>query len=530
MPHTKKAHRDSAYNVLKRAQSLRYPLIGQGIVVGVAASLVTIAYRLLIDQSGILLQTVIDHARGNLWLILGWMALLLVMAVFIDWLNRKEPMSAGSGIPQVEGELCGLFDANWKRVLPIKFISGILTLGCGLSMGREGPSVQLGAMAGKGVSDLWKRSKSEEKLLITAGAGAGLAAAFNAPLSGLLFALEELHKNLSTDVLLSTMAACVTADFISKYVFGLTPAISFSNVEMLPWNMLWVAVVMGLLTGALGAFYNFCCNLTQNLYSASTWLTSRGKLMIPFFFAGLLAFTFPQVLRDGHNLIDLLIYDRPGMGMLLLILVVKYVYSMMCFGSNAPGGTLVPLIVLGALIGGAAGTVAVEVFHVDAALYQNFMLLGMTGYFAAIIKAPITGILLTCEVTGSFRQFLPYSMVALVAYVVSDLLQAKPIYEQLLNRMIATRGENRHSNQSFTTKTLVEIPIYHGSRGEGKTIGEIPWPADCLVVSVQRDEREIIPKGGVRLYAGDTIVLLTNEERVHHLRERMARLFQLRTQ
>lgn len=525
-----KEQRDSAYNVLKRAQSIRYPLIVKGVIVGFFASLVTIAYRLLIDKSAIVTQTVSASLEKNQWVIFLWLAVLGAMACFIAWCNDFEPMSAGSGIPQVEGELCGLFDANWKRVLPVKFISGILVMACGLSMGREGPSVQLGAMAGKGVAELRGGSKAEEKLLMTAGAGAGLAAAFNAPLSGLLFALEELHKSFSVDVLLSTMAACVTADFLSKYVFGLTPAISFTGVEILPLNMLGVAVIMGLMTGALGAFYNYCSNLTQNLYAKATWLSKRGKLMIPFLMAGLFLIFFPYVLRDGHNLIHVMVEQRPGLLFMVALFVLKYVYSMICFGSNAPGGTLVPLIILGALIGGTVGTVAVNWLGVDPVLYQNFILLGMTGYFSAIIKAPITGIILTCEVTGSFRQFLPYSVVALVAYVISDLLQAKPIYEQLLNRMIATRGENRHSNASFTTKALVEIQVFHGSRGEGMCIKDIKWPADCLVVSVQRDEREIIPKGNVKLYAGDNIVLLTNENRVHYVRERLARYFQLRVE
>ena len=133
---------------------------------------------------------------------------------------------SGSGIPQIEGEIIGEIDEKWWRVLLAKLGGGIISLGCGLSLGR-GPQHSAGSHDSKGFSRAAKRVKTEEKLLITCGASAGLSAAFNAPIAGILFSLEEVHKHFSPELLLSSMAASITSDFVSRNVFGLTPVFSF---------------------------------------------------------------------------------------------------------------------------------------------------------------------------------------------------------------------------------------------------------------------------------------------------------------
>lgn len=519
-------HSETTAEVIATTYQKRWPLVLKGIGVGIVASVVTMTYRLFIDFFSVMRDEMLTACRESIWLILMWFILLLIIAFCVGMLMHYAPMARGSGIPQVEGELVGLFNMDWLRTMQAKFISGLMIIGCGLSMGREGPSVQLGALAGKGLSETLGLNRSEEKLMMTAGAGAGLAAAFNAPLSGLLFALEEVHKNFSIDILLCTMAACVTSDYMAKYLFGLDPAISFFNVEKLPLELMWVPVVLGVLLGLLGAFYNWCSLRTQDLFGKLKGWGPTRKLFIPFLLSGVLGFSFPYVLGDGHHLMGWMIEEQPVIDLLLAVLIVKYLFSMICFGSGAPGGTLVPMLVLGALIGGATGTVAVSYFGLPASLLQNFILLGMTGYFAAIVKAPITGIILTCEITGSFQQFLPYSVVALVAYVVSDLCHSQPLYELLLNRMVP-HDATQHTHASYHNKVLVEMQVFTGSPGEGKCIRDIAWPKDCLVVAILRDEREVIPSGDVRLYAGDTIQILTSEQKVYFIKERLLRVFQV---
>ena len=215
-------------------------------------------FRIVIEHANDLLFFVLDYGNQLVMVKIAWFAAIAILALLVARLVRWQPMISGSGIPQVEGELHGVFSQNWWKVLIAKFVGGALAIGAGLSLGREGPSIQLGAMAGKGFSRISKRIKIEEKLLMTCGASAGLAAAFNAPFAGVLFSLEELHKSFSVEVLLSTMAASVTADFISRNVFGLAPIFSFDITQNIPLDLYWVVVVLGVALGAVGGIYNFC--------------------------------------------------------------------------------------------------------------------------------------------------------------------------------------------------------------------------------------------------------------------------------
>lgn len=264
-------------------------------------------------------------------------------------ITKREPISGGSGIPQVEAELKGKLNARWAQVMIGKFIGGILTVGGGLSLGSEGPSVQLGAMTGKGFSRINQRLKTEEKLLLTCGAGAGLAAAFGAPLAGVVFTLEELHKNFSKEVLLSTMASAITADCISSYLFGLKPVFGFTVASGMPLNRIWMVLILGIVMGVFGVIYNKTTFFVQDVFARFNPFFR--KVAVPFVMVMILAFTLPQTLGSGSQLIAPAGQGKFEAGFLLLLLAVKYVSSAISFGSGLPGGTFLPLLVLGALSG-----------------------------------------------------------------------------------------------------------------------------------------------------------------------------------
>ena len=514
-------HNDT-HTVLRRFQNFRYGLILQGVAVGAAAGLVSVLFRLAIEYADEFLVFILDAGNRQAVFKAAWFAALAVLALLVARLVKWEPMISGSGIPQVEGELHGVFSQKWWRVLLAKFAGGVLSIGAGLSLGREGPSVQLGAMAGKGFSRILKRIKVEEKLLMTCGASAGLAAAFNAPFAGVLFSLEELHKNFSVEVLLSTMAASVTADFISRNVFGLAPVFSFDISMNIPLELYWAVLLLGLILGAAGVFYNFCIRKSQELYGKVR--RKEVRLLIPFLCAGFLGFTFPSVLGGGHKLIPMLAGGEFVLAMIAAVFALKFVFSMVSFGSGAPGGIFLPLLVLGALLGGAVGTLLVQGLGVPQALLQNFIVLAMAGFFAAIVRAPVTGIILICEMTGSFTQFLSLTLVSLTAYVVADLMRSKPVYEQLLERM--TAGRKQEETAETDTKILLEIPVHFGTPICMKKISQIEWPERSLIVAVRRGNREIIPKGTVRVRPGDLLIVLCNEEDSFRIHEKLVKLCQ----
>ncbi len=173
-------------------------------------------------------------ASGGILLNLGWFAVLLAAALLLWRLGVYEPNAGGSGIPQVKGVILGAIRMRWLRILWVKLVGGIVGIGLGLSLGREGPSIQIGAVTAQGLSRAFGRTRMEERYLITAGASAGLAAAFNAPLAGVMFALEELHRNFSGVVLAPSMAAALLATMVSRYVFGRAPVFHFGMLPPFP--------------------------------------------------------------------------------------------------------------------------------------------------------------------------------------------------------------------------------------------------------------------------------------------------------
>ena len=221
-------------HLLKRAEHFKTILTAEGFLVGIVAGLVVLLYRVLLEYAGRGMNLVLEYARKYPALLGGWFLVLFVLACIVGKLVKFEPMISGSGIPQVEGEMMGKLDQVWWKVLPAKFLGGFLSLFSGLSLGREGPSIQIGAMAGKAVSKALKREKTEERYLLTCGASAGLAAAFHAPLAGVLFSLEEIHKNFSVSVLVSVMTASITADYISGEFWDLL--LCFSLISDRKWH------------------------------------------------------------------------------------------------------------------------------------------------------------------------------------------------------------------------------------------------------------------------------------------------------
>ena len=493
--------------VLKRFRSFRYTLVLEGILVGIAAGLVTVLFRIVLEKADLLRQGAGKYIGENSWFFPVWMALLLGAAALVTLLLKWEPLISGSGIPQVEGELQGGLRQTWWRVLLAKLTGGVLSIGAGLSLGREGPSIQLGAMAGKGVSRLSRRHRTEEKMLMTCGASAGLAAAFNAPFAGVLFSLEELHKNFSVEVLLSAMSASITADFISRNVFGLKPVFDFSAAQMMPLKDYWMVLVLGVLLGLAGVLYNFCVKKSQDLYGKIPWPFVR--ILIPFVLAGILLIVFPAVLGGGHNLVEQ-VSGHMGLQALLVLFVLKFLYSMVSFGSGAPGGIFLPLLVLGAVVGGTFSG-ALELCGFTPQL-ENFVILGMAGMFSAIVRSPVTGIILISEMTGSFSHLLTLSLVSLTAYAVADLMHSKPVYDMLLSRLLKnSRKTGETKAGEYGEKILVETPIHYGAPVCGKAVKSISWPRRALIVAVKRGEEELVPHGDTALRAGDIIVLLCDE-------------------
>ncbi len=495
---------------LIRSLNMKYTLILEGLLVGFCAAVVSVLYRLVLDYAEKGTSNILNIAKGNWWIALLWFLVLILMGLFVGWLTKKEPMISGSGIPQVEGEMAGHLDQKWWKVILCKFVGGVLCIFGGLSLGREGPSVQLGAMAGKGIAKGFKRIPSEERFLIGCGASAGLSAAFNAPLAGIVFGIEEIYKTFSAQALLSVMTASITADFISKNVFGLSPIFHFPVESMMPLEYYWLVILLGIVLGIMGAVYNKVILQSQKIYEKIRWLKPQFRPLLPFLLAGALGLLMPEVLGGGHTMIELLADGKLVLGTMLVLFLVKFLFSAVCFGSGAPGGIFFPLMVLGAFLGGSFGSAVTSWLGLDPDFINNFIIIAMAGYFTAIVRAPITGIVLVSEMSGSLSHLLSLTTVSVVAYIVAEMLKSVPIYDSLLERILKKQNIPRPI-QAKGQRVTVEATVQVGSFLEQKEIRTVEWPKGCLLISIRRGSTELIPKGEIVLDQGDILIALTDE-------------------
>lgn len=486
-------------------RKLSMNMVWVGAVIGIAAGLVVSAGRLAIQALGHAVETGVRSGwpGGPMALVVSFLLAGLLAGLLVKW----EPMSTGSGIPQVAAEVSGRIQTRWYKVLPAKWVGGILSLGFGLTLGREGPSIQMGAATGQMVGDLLRRPETEKRFILSSGAAAGLAAAFNAPLAGIVFALEEIHRNTSSVALIGAMVASITADFVCVRIFGLQPVLSFPGMETLPLLYYGWLPVLGVITGLSGVLFTKGIHGTKRIYAAwrvPVWV----KTSFAFGITALVLLRSPQLFGSGEELIYFAGENQWGAWAALATFGIKLALVWICFGSGLPGGIFFPLLVLGYFLGHVGGTVIADMGWLPAAFVLNFGVLAMAGHLTTIVRAPLTAMVLIAEMSGSFRMMLPIGVVALFAYLTAEALRCAPIYETLRERMLKDTKEVSPALVPARERTLVEFGVEHGSLLDGKKIRDIQWPENFLLVAVKRGEKEIIPSGRVELQGGDYLVAL----------------------
>lgn len=412
----------------------RRHIVLKAIVVGVIAGVLASAFRLALERA--------EHGRMHIVGSAGRWGLPVAVGLGIAagalgvWLVRRfAPHAAGSGIPQLKAVLLREAEPEWKRMLPVKFFGGLLTTGGGFALGREGPTVQMGSGIGHMVSQLFRvrEGEGERRALMSAGAGAGLGAAFNAPLSGVVFVLEELHGNFTPVMFVAAFLASVSGDVVARLLTNELPVFHLSGmvapgVATVPW-----AALLGVLAGVGGVFFNRCLLMTldfrDRLVRWPGWVLG-GAVGAVVGFAGWIA---PGVEGSGGALVQTALSGQLALGVLPLIIVARFCLTMVSYSSGAAGGIFAPLLGLGAL-GGLLFGAGLHAFapHGAAELTPAvFCVLGMGAMFTAIVRAPLTGIVLMIELTGVYGFMLPLLVACLTAYGVAEVLGNTPIYEAL---------------------------------------------------------------------------------------------------
>ena len=512
----------SVRSALSRWYGSRVGVFLQSILIGVLSGFAVVLFRLLLEGADRFRADAYAFLRGaGAAYLAGWIAVLIVGGLFLGWACGRWPMIRGSGIPQIKGALLRKMRLEWLPELPLKIVTGVLGIGLGLSLGREGPSVQIGAYVGKGVLGVARRPVVERKFLITSGAAAGLAAAFNAPLAGVLFALEELHKHFSPLLLACAMGASVAGDFVASHFFGLGPAFDFHQITPLPLTMLPWVLVLGVLCAFLGDLFKRSLYAAQDLYPALR-IPPAARPALALLVSVPLGFFLFDITGGGHALIEELWGGTFSLGALFLLLAAKVAFSALSYGSGTAGGIFLPLLACGALAGKLFGTALADLGWAAPGNSANFMILGMAALFTGVVKAPVTGAVLILEMSGNFNHFAGLMACCLTSFVAADLIKSKPVYDVLLERLLARNpGIFRPVHGR---KIVLEIPVAEGSRLSHRFVRNVTWPSGCLVVGVERGETDLIPHGSTEILPGDQLHVLADEAAAGEVKEILLRL------
>ncbi|OXR47875.1 chloride channel protein [Pusillimonas sp. T2] len=410
-------------------------------LVGVLVGLIGGLFHVAIDSVSRWPAWLASHTNGWLHLTLSGLITALITVLCVLVVRRVAPEAAGSGVQEIEGAMDGVRIIRWQRILPVKFFTGILSIGSGLVLGREGPTIHIGASISAWLSNKTRQAEHEHKGLLAAGAAAGLACAFNAPVAALLFVGEEMRRQFpfSFRNFMAVAIACVLATAFASLVTGASPGPDLHlaiQASPLALTVLPAFVVLGGLLGLLGLALN------KGLLFASS-LSAFCHKHLPYAFpatvglsVGLLLVAFPSAVTGGEKLIQQLSTTPPALGVLLTLVVVRFLTTTASYATGVPGGIFAPILSLAFCAGLGFGTLANSLPALHGLDPVVFGIAAMGGLFAASVHAPTVGIILIAELTGAYSLLLPLMITCMSAYITAKWLGGKPIYEELLERVL----------------------------------------------------------------------------------------------
>jgi CIC family chloride channel protein len=410
---------------------------------GAAAGLVGALFRLSLERAESLRNALItwsdNGTLSGVTLVVGVCAGATAGAAWL--VRRYAPHAAGSGIPHVEAVLSRELPQAPYRLIPIKFLGGVLAMGAGLALGREGPSVQMGASVANLLGTVFRRSEDDCRALLAAGAGAGLATAFNAPIAGAVFVLEELVRRFDTRITITTLGASTGAIAVARVLLGDAPDFRVEPLLYPGFATVPIHLALGVLAGSLAIAYN---RTILGLFAAAgrlrRWPVELRAAVVGAV-VGLLAWFVPGVVGGG-DVITQRTLTGPAMpiGVLSIVFLIRFGLGGVSYAARTPGGLFAPLLVLGAQLGvlfsAACGSWFPGVTPDPVAL----AVVGMAAFFTGVVRAPITGVILITEMTASFTLLLPLLGASFAAMLLPTLIGEAPIYESLRESAARPRG------------------------------------------------------------------------------------------
>jgi CIC family chloride channel protein len=398
------------------------------VIVGVAAGLIAVLFSLSIDAVSRVLFGVSPAVTR-----------LVLMPIVVSLgagfvLARVVPEARGSGVPQTKAAYQLSGGVIPARVAIGKFVLGVLTIGGGHSLGREGPSVQIGAALASMTGRWLRLSPQRMRDLVPVGAAGALAAAFNTPVAAVLFALEEIIGDMNAPLLGSTVVASVASVIVERSILGNEPLFHVPTYQLVHPAELAGYAVLGLAGGAVSLLF---CKLLLALRrgfltlpeATRPWQPAMGGIVM-----GALLLVTPAVMGVGYDYVDQALNGGLVLRMMLLLCAAKLVATAVSYASGNAGGIFAPSLYIGAMLGGAVGVAVHSAAPLATAEPGAYALVGMGTLFAGIIRAPLTSVFMIFEITQDYQILVPLMIANMLSFFISKRYQPTPVYDALLRQ------------------------------------------------------------------------------------------------
>jgi CIC family chloride channel protein len=470
-------------SVTSRIQQLRLRehqlFLALSIVIGILAGLAAVLFTLAIERtSHLFFGLAPTHLR-----LFAVPALVSVVTGIL--LARVFPDVRGSGVPQTEAAF-RLHGGKIPARVPLgKFLTGVLCIGSGHSMGREGPSVQIGAGIASLVGRWLRLSPEQAKALVPVGAAGALSAAFNTPVAAVIFALEEIIGDMNAGLLGSTVVASVASVIVERSILGNAPLFRVPAYHLVHPAELVGYAVLGVVGGVVSLV--FCKSLLalrgvfKRMPASTRWCQPAiGGVAI-----GLLLIVSPSIMGVGYEYVDQALNGGLVFKTLLLLCFLKLGATVISYSSGNAGGIFAPSLYIGAMAGGAVGAVMQRVAPFPTGDLGAYALVGMGTLFAGIIRAPMTSVFMIFEITQDYQILVPLMVANLLSFVISRRYQPTPVYHALLEQdhvhlpspslRTATQGRTARDVMSPTPRFIAADRSVESVWHEIQANGEHPW-------------------------------------------------------
>ena len=441
------------------------------VVVGLAGGFGAVGFRYLIDFFQTLAygshEELLHVVKALPWYLKVWVPAAggLVVGPLVYFFARE---AKGHGVPEVMEAVALKGGVIRKRVVVVKSLASAISISTGGSVGREGPIVQIGSAIGSTLGQLLKVSQDRMRTLVGCGAAAGIAATFNAPIAGSMFALEVILGDFGLATFSPIVISSVVATAISRAFLGDVPAFIVPNYELISGWEFPMYMGLGLFCAVVGVMFIKILYLTEDLFDDFKF-PEYLKAIIGGLILGVSGLYFPEILGVGYGAIDMALMQKLAWWVLLLLIIIKILATSITIGSGGSGGIFAPSLFLGAMAGGFFGTVVHHLFPTVTASPGAYSIVGMGAVVSATTHGPLAAMLILFEMTGSYKIILPLMLSCILATIFAGMLKKDSIYTLKLARRGVNIREGKEINvlKSISVKDVMSHHIETINEGTG---------------------------------------------------------------